>query len=312
MANTADQSQCVLYNGIPPEIRERIFEYACSSTNDLTKPYLPDRVYCRPGYQYHKKTETSLLRTCKRVFAEARLMPVGQTEHLFWMFGGPYQMMKTKINGMARFDAWTASLNFEQQQAVNYVHIFAQQAYLENLGRFSRLSSLVITTKQLTLTFRHSDWWSWESPAESSDKLGICPWLPSRVSHQTMLAQPLEPELHSIKEGMKQGTWGQQICQVKGLSVLRIEFEIDVVKKAQLQHVLERAKYWKFPLDGSNGVLEQVGDVRESSWEGLADRKDDSSTTLNPPLLTSPTWNDRPKRTYYVAEMTWKRVATGE
>ena len=100
-------------------------------------------------------------------------MPVAQTKHTFWLFGGPSRMMRTKIHGMARFDAWTVSLNEEQRQAVEHVHLFAQQAYLEGLGQQTRLAPLAgITTRRLTLTFRHSDWWSWESPPESSDKLG--------------------------------------------------------------------------------------------------------------------------------------------
>jgi hypothetical protein len=221
-------------------------------------------------------------------------------------------MMKTKANGMANFDAWMGSLNQDQQQAVQYVHIFTQQTYLENMNRVMRLCPPAITTKQLTLTLRRSDWWSWQSPAESADKLGICPWLPSRVSHQTMLAQPLEPDFDVVKELMNENTWGQQISQIKGLNVLRIEFEVDEVKKAQLQAVLARAKYWKFPLDGSNAILEQVGDVRESSWEGLKDLKDDSSAILKSHPIGDSAWNERPKMRYYVAEMTWKRVAVDD
>ena len=310
LANADDQSDCVLYSKLPSEIRTRIFEYAVASTDDHTKPYLPDRVYYRPGSHYHQKTDISLLLTCKQIYLETRLMPAAQTEHNFWLFGAPFQTMRTKVNGMARFDAWSASLNEEQRQTVNYVRLFAQQYYLENLDQFSRLSSLAsITTKQLTLTFRHSDWWSWQSPAESSDKLGICPWLPARTSQQAMLAQTLEPDLVFLNEYMKQGTWGFQISQIKGLSILKIEFEIDVVKKAQLQVVLERAKHWKFPLEGTNTALKQVGEIRESSWVGLADLKDDSSPMLNR-TSTSAQQDDRPRRTYYVAEMTWKRVTT--
>ena len=308
MTNALAQSECLLLNKLPPEVTLRIFQYVLTTNDDPTQPYLPDRIYYRPGYNYHQKTDISLLLTCKRIFDIARLMPVAEREHVFWLFGGPYQMMKTKVNGMARFDAWTASLNEEQQQAVKHVHIFAQQCYLEGLGHLNRLSPLLISTKHLTVTFRHSDWWSWESPAESWYKLGICPWLPSRVTHQTMLAQPLEPDFGVVRELLKQRTWGHQMGQVRGLQVLRIEFEVDVKKKAQLQAVLERAKYWKFPLKDTNTILEHIGQVRESSWEGLEILKDDSSPMLNPTASSDQSWQGRPKRTYYVAEMTWKRT----
>jgi len=78
-ANALDQSQCILYKRFPAEIRNCIFEYAVASVDDFDKPYRLNRVYCRPGHLYHQKTDISLLRTCKRVFAEARLMPVAQT-----------------------------------------------------------------------------------------------------------------------------------------------------------------------------------------------------------------------------------------
>ena len=315
MDKADEQSKSLLFSKLPLEIRLRIFEYAVVSVDDLTKPYIFDRVYYRPGYHYHQKTEITLLLTCKRIFEEARFMPVARTEHTFWLFGGPSRMMRTWVHGLARFDAWTVSLNEDQRQAVDQVHLFAQQAYLEGLGQQTRLPPLAgITTKRLTLTFRHSDWWSWQSPPESSDKLGICPWLPGRVSQQTMLSQPLKPDLGVLKEVMKEGTWGHQIRRVRGLSVLKIEFETDVVKKAQLQQVLERAKYWMFPLSDTSATLVQVGEFRDSSWEGLADLKDDSGRMLNSgaPINAQSVWDTRPKRTYYVAEMTWRRVRTTE
>lgn len=97
-----------------------------------------------------------------------------------------------------------------------------------------------------------------------------------------------------------------------GLSVLRIEFETDLAKKAQLQQVLERARYWKFPLEDTNAFLEQVGEIRESIWEGLAKLKDDNTPMLNPPPIGDPAWNARPKRNYYVAEMTWRKTRIDE
>ncbi len=315
MSDADEQSECVLYSKLPPEIRLRIFELATASTDDTTKPYMFDRVYYRPGYHYHQKTDTALLLTCKRIFEETRFMPVAQREHVFWLFGGPYQMMRTKINGMAGFDAWTASLNEGQRRAVNHVHLFAQQYYLEIIGQHTRLVPLAgITTKQLTLTLRHSDWWSWQSPPESSDKLGICPWMQFRVPQSIMLSQPPELDVAVLRECMREGSWGDQICRVLGLNVLRIEFETDVVKKAQLQQILERAKHWKFPLCNTNAVLIQVGEIRESSWEGVANLKDDSSPMLSPgpPANVRNRWHARPMRTYYIAEMTWKRVTVNE
>lgn len=313
LSTASAQTECVFFTLFPVEIRTRIFEYALTSDANPMKAYLPDRVYYRPGHHFHPKTDISLLLTCKQIFAEARLMPVLEAEHTFWLFGGPYQMMNTQINGLARLDSWMAALNEDQQQSVKHVHLFAQQYNLENMGQKPRMPTLsTLRAKHFTITFRHSDWWSWESPAESSDKLGICPWLPGRVSHQAMLAEPLEPTLERIKEGLKSGTWGQQVGQINGLHTLRIEFEIDISKKPQLDVVMARAKHWKFPLADSDDVLVHDGYVGEWEWRGLANLKHDSAPVLRAPPLDDPSWEDRPKRNYYVAEMRWKRVRIDE
>jgi len=84
--------------------------------------------------------------------------------------------------------------------------------------------------------------------------------------------------------------------------VLRIEFETDVVKKDQLQKVLERAKHWRFPLVGTNSVLEQVGEVCESGWEGPAYLQDDSRSILVSRVPSDPCWQDQPN-----GPITWWR-----
>ena len=215
-------------------------------------------------------------------------------------------MMKVGISGLARFDEWTASLNEEQRQAVQRVHVFPEQRCLEQRRHSSRLPPLSgLATKHLTLTFRHSGWWGQELPAESSEKLGICPWLQARVSQRRMLAEPLQPDPAYLRQHMGKFTWGHQICQIKGLKTLTIEFEIGMGKKAQLHEVVARAKHWKFPLEGGDVVLEQVGEIRESRWEGLAELKDDNSPVLNP-IRTTAEEDSRPRRTYYVCEMVFK------
>lgn len=305
LSNMAEQPDCVLFTAFPAEIRTRIFEHALAPYDDPAKPYRRDRVYWRPSHRFHPRTDVALLRTCKRVFAEARLMPVAEAAHTFWIFGGPWMTMRTKADGMARWDAWQDSLSEAQRAAVRRVHVFAQQVFLEDLGGRPGLGPMRFAARTLRLTLRSTDWWSWESPAESSDRLGICPWLPGRVPHQAMLAQPLRVPNDELRGLMRQGTWGWQICQVQGLQRLEIEFEIDAVKKEQLQMVLDRAKYWVFPLGWTNAALVQSGEVVESEWEGAAQKKDDNYHALQPAGL-SPA---QETKTYYVATMTWKAVS---
>ncbi|ORY69795.1 uncharacterized protein BCR38DRAFT_420098 [Pseudomassariella vexata] len=89
LTDMLDQSSSVLFSTIPSEIRSYIFEYAFIPDDDFTKPYPVDRFYSRPGHRYHPKTNLALLQTCKRVFQEARVLPVACATHTFWLFKGP-------------------------------------------------------------------------------------------------------------------------------------------------------------------------------------------------------------------------------
>jgi hypothetical protein len=207
------------------------------------------------------------------------------------------------------------SLNPEQRAAVQHVHLFVQQYYLEQMGIKDNISELKFSTRVFTLTFRHSDWWSWESPPESTDKLGICPWVRERTSSQTMLAQPLSPALPDLKATMIKGTWGWQIGQIERLEVLRIEFETDITKKKQLDAVLERAKHWRFPVHGVDAVLETNGKIVTSEWTGPAHLKQDSTAAMLRSTRGSGSDDlDTAMRTKCVAEMTWKKrkLSAGE
>ena len=305
MSNAVDQQQCLLYSEIPSEIRTRIFELACTASDDLEKLYGTDRVYYRPDYKCRQNANIALLQTCKQIFEETRLMPVKEAEHTFWMFGGPLRLLRTRKHAVGNFSEWQNSLTKAQQCAVKHVHLFVQQFYFEQMGTRHMISELKFKTKSFKITFRHSDWWSWGSPPESSDRLGICPWLPDRVSHQAMLSQQLEPTIQQLKATMIKGTWGWQIGQIVGLEVLEIEFETDIVKKDQMKCVLERAKHWKFLLHDSDAVLESNGEIRESEWVGQAHLKQDNTPALRQVIPEAEA--AVPMRTFHVAQMKWKR-----
>lgn len=138
----------------------------------------------------------------------------------------------------------------------------------------------------------------------SNDRLGICPWRESRTSCQQMLAEPLDPDVDYIKPRIGSlSTWGGQVCQIKGLKVLKIEFEIGIPKEQQLQMVIERAKTWKFPLAGADAVLVWTGTMEDFFWEGLQSVKGDFM-----PLREKPIAGDLPTRKYHVVTMTWVAV----
>lgn len=300
------QAGSPLFSQLPLEIRTLIFEDALAPYDDLAKPYAKDREYCRPGQRYHPRTDVALLQTCKRIFQETRLKPVAQTTHTFWLFRGPWRSMRTGKCGMYHFPNWQRSLSEEQRAAVRRVHIYAQQFALEGLGsRRNDLFPLDFAANHLRITLTNADWWSWESPPASSDRLGICPWRPGRTSHQAMLVEPSDMPLEKMRQQMGPGTWGWQVRHVRGLQTLQMEFEVDARKLEQLDAVLARAKHWVFPMeDGSQTVLRQTGSVEHFEWEGFSDTKDDSIPILN---QTGRSLSDRHiQRTFRVALMTWR------
>ena len=90
-----------------------------------------------------------------------------------------------------------------------------------------------------------------------------------------------------------------------------MEFETDVIKKSQLEDVLERAKCWKFPTMCGRQVLVFDGTLKTSTWEGPARLRDDSLVTLRHVETALPGLQDG-QRTYFVAEMTWRKRPVAE
>jgi len=278
------QTDSPLFSTIPGEIRQRIYTFTLRAFDDPSKPFNLQHHHYRPGHEYGPKYDLRLLQTCKRIYHEARLLPVSLNEVTIYLYRGPL----SNLPAYSQYD-WRARyriLNEDQRDAVHTVQIFARQCYLEGTTdllvpgstqpEYMRLCQLGLvtpnsmTTKRVILTFRRSDWWSWESPPMSNDQLGICPWRRGRTDWKQMEAEPLAGPPQDDWEG-----WGGQFRYVRGLEALEIEFETVATKKKQLQRVIRRAKYWRFPLSGDR-VLAWTGDVKESTWVGAVTLKEDN------------------------------------
>jgi hypothetical protein len=224
--------------------------------------------------------DTRLLRTCKRIYEECRLMPIKLNEFVLYLFDGPiYQgwgrqgLLRNPGTGTGdRLHCLTQT----QQQSIENVHCFVQQFFLENWLAYQAAWEGLSSAKRLTLTLRRTDWWSWESDVGSPDRLGICPWLPGRTTCQAMEAEPVDPTLEYIRSNMDRGVLPSRqrpfavlIRNFPQLEVLEIEFEAEVKKKDQLVAVVDRAKGWKFPREDGSYLLWN-GEVKESKWEGPA------------------------------------------
>ncbi len=111
---------------------------------------------------------------------------------------------------------------------------------------------------------------------------------------------------------MIKGTWGWQISQVVGLEVFRMEFETDVIKKSQLEDVRGTGEvHWEFPTKCGTQVLVFDGTLKTSTWEGPARLRDDSLVALRHVETALPGLQDG-QRTYFVAEMTWRKRPLAE
>lgn len=315
------QNHSPLFSTLPGEIRQRIYTFVLSSFDDLSKPFNPQHHHYRPGYRYGQKYDLRLLQTCKRVWHEARLLPISLNEIVFYLYRGP----SSTPPGYFQHD-WRMRyriLNQDQQDAVHTVHFFARQCYLESTQKLlapengarslAELRGLnaaeagAMTAKMIVLTFRRSDWWAWESPVMSNDQIGICPWRRGRTDWKQMEAESFEGP-----EGDWNG-WGGQFQYVRGLDTLKIEFETVATKKRQLDRVVGRAKHWKFPLEDDR-VLAWTREMKESTWEGMAILKEESwgRKVLLRSLRGDPVDEKPTTCTYVVITMTWRAARREE
>ncbi|KAI9873214.1 MAG: hypothetical protein M1830_000705 [Pleopsidium flavum] len=246
------QSACPLFTQIPAEVRNHIFELALTEYDDASRPYERGSFHYRPGYHFRQRIDTDLLRTCRRVYLEANLLPVAINEHVFWCYRAPPGMKHASEPSQ-----YFLKMTPQQQNAVDCVHFFTQQFWLE--GQWDDACRIPeMRPRKIKITLRHADWWCWEY----KEKLGIDPRLPGRVKWQEM---GKEPGLDEIKRA-----WGYHFRHLRGLREFEMELETIESNKDQLDAIAQRGLAWKFDLcDGS--VLSTEGtSLIEHSWKGVA------------------------------------------
>ena len=268
-----EQRGSPLFSVLPPEIRNRVFEFACTTYETI--PYTPNDWFYRPGYHAHQRISTTLLATCQRIYLETFTLPLRLNEHVFWGTverGPPKRYWGSENPSRTDLNAFFDCLTPHQRASVQEVHLFAQQFWLEGLD----LSSGRIATKKIKITLRHQDWYFWED----DESLGICPWFPGRVEADVMISQT--DEVPSLPQDVGDFVgWGRQFELVYGLEEVEFEFEtLRSLKELEMDPIVAFAKRWQFPLMGQ-GVLEwdQGSGIRESTWTGsrLLRGEDDES-----------------------------------
>ena len=246
------QSSSPLFNRIPAEIRNYIFELALTAYDDHTKPYENGQWYYRPGHRYAHKVDTNLLLTCRRVLAETKDIPASINEYTCWFGRGPPW---ASTNGLTRLTDEDTVGVLVRRNALKYVHLFTQQVWLENSFRqFTDLWKSATPT-HLKITLRHSDWWNWEyeAPLALEPKYRGMP-RPNAIS------QPSFPFVS--------GSWGKAFQEISGLKTFELELETVEKKKGELDAIVSRAPGWQFPLHDDQVLILDESRTTRTGWLG--------------------------------------------
>ncbi|KJA17477.1 hypothetical protein HYPSUDRAFT_1019455 [Hypholoma sublateritium FD-334 SS-4] len=204
------QNACILFATIPSEIRNNIFSLALYSYYDTARPYPEYSFYSRPGYRFHRRIDTALLATCRRIYSETHDLPISQNEHVFWCGRGPSSV---SIEGALR--RYFERLTEEQLSAVVQAHFFTQLFWLE--GTFPTICTLpVMKAKHIKITVRYTDWWYWEN---------------------------------NVPLAMK-SQWIDNLKFIAGLQSLEVELETIERDKTQMETIAQNMLRWRIPLTG--------------------------------------------------------------
>ncbi|KAF2440668.1 hypothetical protein P171DRAFT_524669 [Karstenula rhodostoma CBS 690.94] len=221
--DVCDQFQSPLFGKIPPEIRNEIFGLALTEyvpegnewmgrlSETKFRGYgnvLSRRYVDRPGYRGLKTVDTDLLRTCKRVYDETKLLPLQGLEVCFYISQKqraptPYTMSKyTSVHSYVHPRAnWFKP---EHWARIHHYHIFGQMCHLrqglDSLFR-NRLDVCLPTT--MILTLRYTDWWNSETNAPIFP-IGQEAFLPLRDIKLPSSVQRMTVEFETIELKLKE------------------------------------------------------------------------------------------------------------
>ncbi|KAF2681289.1 hypothetical protein K458DRAFT_392082 [Lentithecium fluviatile CBS 122367] len=247
-----DQAQSPLFSAIPPEIRNQIFRLALKEYVDPEKPYDTQTYWKRPGVEGPTRIDTALMRTCKRVWGETRVLPGKEFEPIFY-FGqksrAPTEYVYIPYTHTVYGHPIMRHNRDEVLGSIKHIHIFPQMYALRTgLDRLFDASRPNLAPSRMTLTFRYTDWWNWEINEP------IHPFLPNRFIEMRHIVLPP--------------------C----INTLTVEFEHTESKVNQLDSVVgemfRRRDWWcwrrsdgrKLVVRGENAKEE--GAVKMWKWEG--------------------------------------------
>lgn len=234
--NANPQDQSFLFS-LPGEVRDAIYTAALTSYEDARKPYDRNTYWFRPHYFARRRSDYTLLRTCKKVYQEAWFKPWSLADHTFWLTSPDRAPIGTRT--FISHHSFGQALQLIQAHygdvEVERVRFFAQMYMLER-GEMDRYLQLAyFHPRSITVTIRHTDWWHWERDE----------WLHINRSWVDNCKLPLSTQS------------------------FQMELETLVRKKDQLESIVEQMKEsWFFTrTDGSLLTAKHTATDR-STWRG--------------------------------------------
>ncbi|KAJ4182598.1 hypothetical protein NW755_010365 [Fusarium falciforme] len=241
------QSGSPLFRLLPAEVRNQIFALALTDYEDPSPDnhYDGNTCFTRPSYFAPRRTDTTLLRTCRAVYRECRFLPFMLTEQLHWLSfderAPPEYDVNTAVDKLHATAMEIAQQMGQEQVQIEGIRAFPQMFKLEQGELESLLRTPYMDPKRLTITIRHADWWNWEDDAP----------LRFEGSWISDVSDELSPSLN-------------EIC---------IEMETLERKKRQVDRIAKMMiERWFFKKpDGTVLVADTEGSTRqESRWRGTS------------------------------------------
>ena len=167
-AKCLPQKESPLFSSFPGEIRDLIFRYALSDYEDMSELFDENTCYRRPGYFGPHYSDTSLLRTCQRIYREAWFLPWTTREHtMFLTAPGRCPVRTTSEKQMRPILNLINAVHGKTE--INHIRVFPQLYRLEPGDDLQRINDLAhFYPRRFTITIRHTDWWYWESDTRLS------------------------------------------------------------------------------------------------------------------------------------------------
>ena len=246
-SNANPQNECPLFRRIPGELRNEIFRLALTAYSGKQVPYDNTSCRCRPGFRYADvRIDTALLRTCRLVYGEARLVPQQNYVHVQWrddLHSDPYAARSGRYipGGIKALHPWLSSL-----------HLFTLQYLLESKSLAESGHSRI---RNLKMTIRHCDWTPW-------------------VDYGTLMLDAKQEGPAEAKNNRKasddfdEKSWGRQFLSFKRLKTFELELETLEERRNELDGIAERAKLWRFPLRHGNVLALNPAKNKKTAWRG--------------------------------------------